>query len=63
MVRLKLMLKPLSVNNYTINDIFGFVDDLQNETSMLMFTASLSHTMSLRFLLNAPIDETIAILA
>ena len=63
MVRLKLMLKPLSVNNHTINDIFGFMDDLQNETSRLIITASLSHTMSPHFLLNVPIDETIEILA
>ena len=54
-------LKPLSVNEHTVIDIFGFVDDLQNiqvdEHSILV-----SYDVSSLFT-NVPVDETIEILA
>ena len=54
-------LKPLSVNEHTVTDIFGFVDDLQNiqvdDHSILV-----SYDVSSLFT-NIPVDETIKILA
>ena len=54
-------LKPLSVNDQTINDIFSFADDLQgmksNEQDILV-----SYDVSSLFT-NVPVDETIEILA
>ena len=50
-------LKPLSVNDHTVSDIFGFVDDLQNiqvdDHSILV-----SYDVSSLFT-NVPVDETI----
>ena len=54
-------LKPLSVNEHTVTDIFGFVDDIQNiqvnDHSILV-----SYDVSSLFT-NVPVDETIKILA
>ena len=54
-------LKPLSDNEHTVTDIFGFVDDLQNiqvdDHSILV-----SYDVSSLFT-NVPVDETIKILA
>ena len=53
-------LKPLSVNEHTVTDIFGFVDDLQNiqvnDHSILV-----SYDVSSLFT-NVPVDGTIKIL-
>ena len=54
-------LKPLSVNEHTVSDIFGFVDDLQNiqvddHSILVSYDASSLFT-------NVPVDETIEILA
>jgi len=54
-------LKPLSVNEHTVSDIFGFVDDLQNiqvdDHSILV-----SYDVSSLFI-KVPADETIEVLA
>ncbi|XP_068735295.1 uncharacterized protein [Montipora capricornis] len=47
-------LKPLSINDHTVTDIFGFVDDLQN--------IQVSYDVS-SLLTNVPVDETSEILA
>ena len=54
-------LKPLSVNEHTVTDIFGFVDDLQNvqvdDHSILV-----SYDVSSLFI-NVSVDETIKTVA
>ena len=54
-------LKPLSVNEHTVTDSFGFVDDLQNiqvddHSNLVSYDVSSLFT-------NVPVDETIKILA
>ena len=53
-------LKPLSLNQYTISDIFSFSEDLRN-TSLNESDILVSHYVSSLFT-NVPLDETIHIL-
>ncbi|XP_068724470.1 uncharacterized protein [Montipora capricornis] len=54
-------LKPLSINDHTVSDIFGFVDDLQN-LQVDAHSILVSYDVSSLFT-NVPVDETIEILA
>ena len=54
-------LKPLSVNDQTINDIFSFADDLY-EMKIDKQDILVSYDVSSLFT-NVPVDETIEILA
>ena len=54
-------LKPLSINDHTVSDIFGFVDELQN-LQVDAHSILVSYDVSSLFT-NVPVDETIEILA
>ena len=54
-------LKPLSANDHTVSDIFGFVCDLRNiqvDDHSILFSYDISSLFA-----NVPVDETIEILA
>ena len=55
-------LKPLSLNQYTVTDIFDFVNELSRDLNMTPGDLLVSYDVSSLFT-NIPLDEIIKILA
>ena len=56
------MLKPLSLNQHTVTDIFDFVNELPRDLNVTPGDLLVSYDVS-SLLTNVPLDETIKILA